>query len=234
MGTPGHSPPPSPRSRQCTTTPSFVHFRLEARAGILFSVMRRSAVLAVLICLAGRVGAQVRHWAETPNETIWRGRYTNCDKGWAVDLPTGVVAHDSLPPSPNHGFLISAVHPGTAAEVNLGDQRIIDVFDEYDAMELGSARAYLDWELKNAGNKNVLEIRETVLQGLRGVQARYELKQRGSAQVVESVIVLRGGVVYHLLLKTTDQHYEPDSALFARVRAGYRLLPFPKGECVNP
>src|ERR1035437_5052392 len=90
-------------------------------------------------------------------------------------------------------------HPGTAAEVNLGDQRIIDVFDEYDAMELGSARAYLDWELKNAGNKNVLEIRETVLQGLRGVQARYELKQRGSAQVVESVIVLRGGVVYHLL-----------------------------------
>ena len=196
--------------------------------------MLRPAVLVVLICLAGRIGAQDRHWAETLNETIWRGRYTNCDKGWAVDLPTGVVAHDSLPPSPNHGFLISAVHPGTAAEVSLSEQRIIGVFDDYDAMELGSARAYLDWELKNAGNKKVLEVRETVIQGLRGVQARYELKQRGSAQVVESVIVLRGGVVYHLLLKTTDQHYELDSALFARVRAGFRLLPFPKGECVNP
>jgi hypothetical protein len=179
---------------------------------------------------------------DTPTETIWRGRYTNCDKGWAVDLPTGVVAHGSLPPSPNHGFLISAVHPGTAAEVNLGDQRIIDVFDEYDAMELGSARAYLnwelkntlDWQLKNTGDKHVLEIREVVLQGLRGVQARYALKQPGSAQIVESVVVLRRGVVYHLLLKTTDQYYEPDSALFARIRAGFRLLPFPKGECVNP
>jgi hypothetical protein len=196
--------------------------------------MCRAAITVILICLAGKIGAQIPHWHETPDETIWRGRYTNCDKGWAVDLPPGVVAHDSLPPTPNHGFLISTVNPGTTSKVSLDDQRIIDIYDEYDAMELGSARGYLDWELKNTADKKALEVRETVLQGLRGVQARYQVKAGDSAQLMESLIFLRRGVVYHLLLKTTDQHYKTDSALFARVRAGFRLLPFPKGACVNP
>lgn len=186
------------------------------------------------MCLAGSIGGQIRHWTEAATELIWRGRYTNCDKGWAVDLPAGGVAHGSLPPSPNHGFLVSTVKPGTTAEVDLDNPRIIDIHDEYDALELGSARAYLDGELKDVESKEVLEIRETMPQGLRGVQARYRVKAGKSAQVVESLIVLRRGVVYHLLLRTTDQHYDTDSALFARIRAGFRLLPFPKGECVNP
>jgi hypothetical protein len=165
--------------------------------------MCRPAIAVILSCLAGEIGAQVRHWDETRDETIWRRQYTNCDKGWAVDLPPGVVAHGSLPPNPNHGFLISAANPGTTTEVNLDGQRIIDIYDEYDAMELGSARAYLDWELKNTADKKLLEVRETMLQGLRGVQARYEVKSGDSAQLMETLIFLRRGVVYHLLLKTT-------------------------------
>ncbi len=194
----------------------------------------RPTVIAIVIWCVGSTGAQVRNWAETPNETIWRTRYTNCDKGWAVDLPAGVVAHGSLPPNPNHGFLISTANPGTTAEVDIENQRIIDVYDEYDAMELGSARAYLDWELKNIANKAVLQIRETMFQGLHGVQARYRVKAKDSVAVIESLIVLRKGVVYHLLLRTTDRYYGSDSTLFAHIRAGFRLLPFPKGECVNP
>lgn len=204
------------------------------RKAILVIVMCRFPIIVILICFAGNLGSQVRHWTETSTETIWRGRYTNCDKGWAVDLPTGVVAHGSLPPNPNHGFLISVANPATTAEVNLDDQRIIGIYDEYDAMELHSARAYLGWNLKHVANKKVLEVRDTVLQGLRGVQARYRVKSGDSAQIVESLIVIRQGVVHHLLLKTTDQHYETDSALFVRIRAGFRLLPFPGGECVNP
>ena len=194
----------------------------------------RRAFVAILICLGNRIGAQSRHWTETPNETIWRGRYTNCDKGWAVDLPAGVVAHDSLPPSPNHGFLISNVNPGTTAEVKPEDPRIIDIYDEYDALDLGSARAYLDQELKDTGNKEVLERRDAVLQGLRGVGARYRIDGGDSAQVVENLIFVRQNVVYHLLLKTTQANYQTDSSLFVRIQAGFRLLPFPKGECINP
>jgi hypothetical protein len=51
----------------------------------------------------------------------------------------------------------------------------------------------------------------------------------------ESLIVFRKreGLVYHLILQTTDKHYEADSALFAQIRAGFRLLTIPKGECSN-
>jgi hypothetical protein len=201
---------------------------------LLSSVMRRSPFTAVVFVLAGQIGAQDRHWVETRSETIWHGRYTNCDKGWAVDLPRGVLAHGSLPPNPEHGFLISATNPGTTDEVTADALRVIDVYDEYDAMEFHTARAYLDWELKNTESKVVLDVRGTVLQGLHGIQAKYRVKSSGSEQIVESLIFLRRDIVYHLLLRTTDQYYKADSALFSRIRAGFRMLPIPKGECVNP
>jgi hypothetical protein len=196
--------------------------------------MCRSTVIAAVICFAGAAGAQVRHWAETPNETIWRTLYTNCDKGYAVDLPAGIVAHASHPPSPNHGFLISASNPGTTAEVTYEDPRVIGVFDEYDAAELGSARAYLDLELKSVPKKNVLQIQNTVFQGLRGVHARYRVNAKETVHLNESLIVFRkDGLVYHLILQTTDNHYAADSALFAQIRSGFRLLTIREGECFN-
>lgn len=149
-----------------------------------------------------------------------------------MDLPPGVVAHDGLPPSPNHGFLISTVNPSTTARVTLDEPRIIDIYDEYDVMTLGSARAYLDSELKDAKDGGVLRVRSTVLQGMRGVQARYRPKAGNS--IVESIVVLRRGIVYHLFLRTTDQDYKADSTLFARIREGFRFLPLPTGACVNP
>jgi hypothetical protein len=101
--------------------------------GTLLISMRRPTVSVVVILFVGSAGAQVHHWTETPKETIWRSRFTNCDMGFAVDLPKGVVAHASLPPDPNDGFLISASDPGTTAEVTLEDQpqRILDVYNEY-------------------------------------------------------------------------------------------------------
>lgn len=206
-----------------------------ANAAILLFVMCRLGVIAFVMWSMCVAGAQVRHWSETPKETIWRTLYTNCDRGWAVDLPAGVVAHGSLPPNSNHGFLISTTNPGTTAEVSSENPRIIDVYDEYDAMELGSARAYLDWELKNIANKEALQVREIMFQGLRAVQARYSVKTRNTVQLIDSLTAYREqqGLVYHLILQTTDQHYQADSALFADVRAGFRLLPIPKGECTN-
>ena len=70
-----------------------------------------------------------------------------------VELPNGVAVHSGLPPMPNHGFLISVREQGTAASVTLADRRILDVYDQYDALELGSARAYLNWELRQIPNK---------------------------------------------------------------------------------
>src|SRR5690349_19784902 len=126
----------------------------------------RAVCLTILAWLAAPMGAQHRNWTQTSNELIWRDKCTNCDKGWAVELPKGVIAHGSLPPNPNHGFLISAANPGTTDEVTLDAPRIIVISDEYDAMELHTARAYLDFELKNTKGVTVLDIREATLMGL--------------------------------------------------------------------
>jgi len=196
--------------------------------------VRRPTAIAVLIWSVGSAGAQVQHWAETPSETIWRDRYTNCDKGYAVDLPAGVVAHASHPPNPNHGFLISARDPGTTAEVNLENQRIIDVYDQYDSMELGSARAYLDWELKQAPKRKVLQVREIMFLGFPAVEARYRVNADGSLRLKEELIIFPGSdLIYVLMLSTTPQDHGRDSALFAHIRAGFHLLPIPTGECSN-
>ena len=57
----------------------------------------RAAVVAILICLGGRIGAQGRHWIETSTETVWRGR-----------------------------FLISLADPGTSAPVTLAMEGLRD------------------------------------------------------------------------------------------------------------
>jgi len=189
---------------------------------------------AILIWFVGSVGAQVHNWTETQNETIWRIRYTNCDKGYAVDLPPGVVAHGSLPPNPNHGFLISADDPHTTAKVGVENQRVVDVYDQFDAMELGSARAYLDWELKSIPNKEALRIREFGFQGLRAVDAGFRVSAGNFSEVREELIAFRKGLIYVLMLRTTAQSYASDSALFAQIRAGFHLLPLPTGACSNP
>lgn len=168
--------------------------------------------IAILVWLAAPVGAQHRNWTQTSNELVWRDKYTNCDKGWAVELPNGVIAHGSLPPNPNHGFLISAANPGTTNEVTLDVPRVIVISDEYDAMDLHTARAYLDFRLKNTKGARVLSIREATLQGVRGIQGRYKVESGTSEQIVECQIVLRRGIVYELLLRTTDQRNRPVKA----------------------
>jgi hypothetical protein len=198
--------------------------------------MHRPPVFAILILFAGSAGAQVQHWTETLKETIWRSRYTNCDMGYAVDLPNGVVGHGGLPPMPNHGVLISASDPGATAEVTLADQRVLDVYDEYDALELGSARAYLNWELRQMPNKKSLRVREIVFRGFPAAEARYRVDETDSSELV----IYRKGVpgdagsIYVLSLHTTARNYTDDYRLFTQIRAGFHLLPLPKGACSNP
>jgi hypothetical protein len=198
--------------------------------------MYRPAVFAVLICLAVSVAAQVKNWTGTPKETIWRNRYTNCDKGYAVDLPKGVVAHAGLPPMPVHGFLISAGNPETTAEVTLEDRRIVGVIDEYDALDRGSARAYLNWQLRQIPNKKSLQVRDIAFRGLRAAEASYRVGAMNSSELVVYRKSGDIGLIYVLSLRTTDQNYARDSALYARIRAGFHLLPLPEGKdpCAKP
>src|SRR5260370_28535585 len=121
----------------------------------------RAAILGLVLLSAFRVCHSFpQHWTQTPNEPIWRQKYTNCDKAYAVSLPTGVVAHAGLPPNPNHGFLVLASSPDTVAEVTLEAERLVGVCDTYDTMEHGSGQASLMEELEHAGRVALLERRD--------------------------------------------------------------------------
>lgn len=101
--------------------------------------MRIALLLPPLIlAISAAAYPQGKHWAETPDETVWRERYGNCDHGYFVNLPPGVIGHGARSPESNHGILISANNPGTKTEVTLKETRLLDVYDSNDAGELGS------------------------------------------------------------------------------------------------
>ena len=90
--------------------------------------------------------------------------------------------------------------------------------------------------MNNLSNTKILHIRRVVFRGLPAVEALYQVNARDSKEVIEELIAYRyrrPGSIYVLWLRTTAEHYEVDSALFARISAGFRILPIPKGECSN-
>jgi len=182
------------------------------------------------------MSASVRHWTETSAETIWRGKYTNCDKGYFVDLPPGVVAHAVCSPSPNHGFLVSTSAPGTTDRVTSKHPSFIGVFDEYNSMKLGSARAYLDWELKNIPNPDLIDVQQIVFRELPAVEAEYRATVNGQQQQNRVLIVFRekDDLVYEIVLCTQARDYIRDVGLYEKIKAGFQVFPIPGGECLNP
>jgi hypothetical protein len=179
-----------------------------------------------------------RHWTQTADETIWHVKYTNCDKGYAVELPTGVVAHGSLPPSPNHGFLISALAPETTSEVTLDADRLVGVYATYGAAEYGSARGYLKQELEWEGPIEVVANYDTKFQGQPAAYAHFRKTKGETTLETEEVIVYRrsksvGPIFYVLWLRSTSQSYAQDRKLYEQIRSGFRILPAPKGQCSN-
>lgn len=194
--------------------------------------MLRMALIAFLTVLAA--GQGVRHWAETETETIWRGRYKNCDYGYAVVLPEGVVAHNNLPPSPNHGFLVSAREPGTTAQVTWAEPRIISVSNDYDAGDAGSARAYLNQ--RRDKNEEVVETKNLTFKGLPAAYGHYRIKQgKGTVEKIKLVLYRRGSdaILYEINLTTPAGYFSMDSILYNKIRDGFKVLPVPNGECSN-
>jgi hypothetical protein len=179
---------------------------------------------------------------ETADETIWRARYGNCDHGYFVNLPEGVIGHGSHSPSPNHGILISAKDPTRATEVTLEESRLVGVYDSSDAAGLGSPQAYIEQhELKpeNASEKiTILERRDTKFRGSTAVYVHLRRATDHSTSEVEQLVVYRttkgiGPSFYVVMLRTTPEFYSRDHALYLQIRDGLNFVPVPRGECSN-
>jgi hypothetical protein len=197
---------------------------------------------AVVLATVPATYPQGKHWTETLDETIWRERYGNCDHGYFVNLPTGVVGHGSRSPSPNHGILISAKDPSITTQLTLQAPRLVDVYDSTDAGELGSPRAYVEqYDLKpgNPSEKNtILERRDTKFRGSAAVYVHFRRATEHSTVEIEELVVYRapkgiGPSFYVVMLRTTPEFYSRDHALYLQVRNGLNFVRVPPGECSN-
>src|SRR5580704_10312285 len=90
-------------------------------------------LLIALACAPAQTKTPAPHGRETDTETIWTARYSNCDYGFYVVLPTGVVGHGAKPPAPNRGFAIDPAAARSTDTFNAADaNRYIEVSSFYD------------------------------------------------------------------------------------------------------
>jgi hypothetical protein len=204
--------------------------------------MRIKLLLPILLFAIAAACPQGKHWTETPDETIWRGRYGNCDHGYFVNLPSGVIGHSTHAPSPNHGILISVNDPAKTTQVTLDEPRLIEVYDSNDAGELGSPQAYVErYDLKpeNAAEKiTILERRDTKFRGSTAVYVHSRKASEHSTSDVEELVVYRapkeiGPSFYKVMLRSTPEFYSRDHKLYLQIRQGLRFVHVPIGECSN-
>lgn len=205
--------------------------------------MRSGLLLPILVFFfAAAAYPQGKHWTETPDETIWRERYGNCDHGYFVNLPPGVIGHGTHSPSPNHGILISAKNPGITTQVTLEVPRLVEVYDSSDAGELGSPRAYVErYDLKpeNASERiTILERRDAKFKGSTATYVHFRKATEHSTSEVEELVVYRapmgvGPSFYVVMLRTTPEFYTRDHTLYLEIRNGLQFVPLPRGECSN-
>ncbi len=197
---------------------------------------------SLILAIAVAAYPQGKHWTETPDETIWRERYGNCDRGYFANLPPGVIGHGTHSPSPNHGILISAKNPGITTEVTVEEPRLVEVYDSNDAGELRSPQAYVEeyyLKLESASERiTILERRDTKFRGSTAVYVHFRKATEHSTSEVEELVVYRapkgiGPSFYVVMLQTTPEFYSRDHRLYLQIRQGLRFVHVPPGECSN-
>lgn len=204
--------------------------------------MRFHLIVPILIFAIAAAFPQGKHWTETEDETIWRQRYGNCDHGYLVNLPSGVIGHSTHAPSPNHGILISVDDPGKTAQVTLEEPRLIEVYDTNDALELGNPRAYVERYVvkpESASERiTILERRDTKFRGSTAVYVHFRKTTEHSTWEVEELVVYRvpkeiGPSFYMVMLQSTPEFYSRDHALYLQIRDGLEFVRVPIGQCSN-
>jgi len=191
--------------------------------------------------LTHRVGSPPRHWVETESETLWRGRYTNCDYGYYILLNHGTVGHGSHSPSPNHGFLVSLPDTKKVSDATDKALRFIWVDASYDASDdqslAGNANQSLAFVHNEINNEQSVfhnhKPSRTTLAGLPAIHSRVEHLSPTGNLIVETIVASRSGIIYTIGLKTLQQNRIFDEQQFQQIVNEFRLLKLPKGECSN-
>ena len=201
----------------------------------------RTITAALLLLTAVAAGAQ-KHWQETDSETLWRGRYRNCDYGYEVMLPTGVLGHGTHSPGSNHGIVISLSDPATTKPFSQDGPRMIFVWNEYAPDDVNTPRAYfeqLDHDTPAGPSFSDVTVGNTRLGGLPAYSARMLRHGERGIEVIEQVIAYRpkgsslGPIIIDITLRTTQKNAADDRQVFRNVLRGFRSIRDPHGSCSN-
>jgi hypothetical protein len=195
------------------------------------------AVLSVAASSAVTAHGQ-RSWRETQNETVYVGRYSNCDYGYYVILPNGIVGHGGKAPSSNHGIRVNLEN--LKSDDPIPDSvRYAQVYNAYNAGEESSLT-----EIVLQQRKAQQEIHKDVsmseptprsLGGLPALEFRSSFHEKTLSIIERDVVAYRakGNILYHLQLVTTPEAAGEDGKVFDGIVAGFRLRNLPVGECAT-
>jgi hypothetical protein len=126
--------------------------------------------------------------------------------------------------------------------VRFDENRILDVYDTNDAMELGSPQAYLnEYALRPvdaAEDITVLERHDSNFRGFPAISVHLQKIRGGRTAEVEELVVYRApkqiGPLFNIvLLRTTPKFYRQDHVLFLQIRNGLQFVPVPSDACSN-
>ena len=151
-------------------------------------------------------------------------RYVNCDYGYAVTIPSGLVVE--IPEYQNHGFLL-----------HFPDQEsMIYVYNKYNSIESKKPKAVFDYELdflKDDSTKTDLRIfnkRRKLVQKMHTIEVTASYKQDGKAWKSEIFIMYRpdqgdrlGKIVYVVRLSAPTAHFDNAMPYFNGTVEGLQL-----------
>jgi hypothetical protein len=190
----------------------------------------------MLLILASCCDADQHPWQSGKTETLWRQRYGNCDYGMFLLLPAGTVAHGTLPPAPNHGFVVRLPDVGSTSEIDIAkEERFIWINAEYnesdDASRKGTTAFYRDVFIE--GKHGTLTKQSIRLSSLPALRFKLTYETEHGTVIEELILAQRGSIVYEVGLKSKKKSYQEDVTRLDQFLSGFRLSRLPKGECSN-
>lgn len=202
-------------------------------------------IVVTLACIFASIGGaqehstKQHHWQQTESETLWVGRYSNCQYGYYVLLSAGVIAHAELPPSPHHGFLLSLPDAGSKAEISVyNSDRFIWVNAEFNASDnstlAGIADSRINLSSRDRQDFRLIERHKAAT--LRSVPATRFKGEYGAPKgriIEEEVVALRSGIVYEIGLRTPEEDYPADRERLEEILTAFRFSRVPEGQCWN-
>src|SRR5579862_9145140 len=189
-------------------------------------------------------GEHKPRWRETKAETIYTERYSNCDYGYYVNLPKGVIAHGSHSPSPNNGVQLDLAVLNTTEPTTENCQRCVWVTNEYNTLVQASFNEIASRELSFKSNaKEEFKVVRRVprhLAGLTAIELTSDFREKSQDFVEEDIIAYRppggrrlGDIIYGISLITPKSTYQKDKQFLIQVVGGFHLSKLPLASCSN-